>query len=65
LDFAQLSDADITVADITGKTIHTQSVQRVQDETVHFSMENQAAGVYVVTIKMSDKIITKQFVLEN
>lgn len=65
LDLAQLSDADVVIMDITGKIIYTESLQRIQDETLHVSMENQASGIYMVVIKTDTKLITREFVLDK
>lgn len=65
LDIAQLTDADVIIMDITGKTIYTQSLDRIQNETLHISMEDLASGVYMVVIKTDTNIITKEFVLDK
>jgi len=65
IDLAQLNDAEIEITDITGKTIYTEKLSRIQDETLHISMENQASGIYLVVMRTNGKVITKQFVIEK
>jgi hypothetical protein len=65
IDLAQLNDADIEITDITGKIIYTEQLSRIQDETLHISMENHASGIYMVVMRTNGKVITKQFVIEK
>ncbi len=65
LDLAHLSDIVVSVADITGKIIHTEQHDRIQNETLRINMENEASGMYLVLIQSGAQLITKRFVLDK
>ncbi len=65
LDLAHLSDIALSIADISGKIIHTEQHNRIQNETLRIDMSAQPAGIYMVLISSGDGLITKQFVLDK
>ena len=65
LDMAHLSDISLDIVDITGKSIHTESHNRIQNETLRIDMSGQSSGIYMVIIRSGEELITKQFVLDK
>ncbi|MBK7569063.1 MAG: T9SS type A sorting domain-containing protein [Bacteroidetes bacterium] len=65
LDMAHLSDVDLSIADITGKIIHNEKHDRIQNETLRIDMSAQPSGIYMVLIRSGEGLITKQFVLDK
>ena len=50
---------------ITGKIIHNEKHDRIQNETLRIDMSAQPSGIYMVLIRSGEGLITKQFVLDK
>ena len=60
-----IRDRDLSIADITGKIIHNEKHDRIQNETLRIDMSAQPSGIYMVLIRSGEGLITKQFVLDK
>ena len=65
ISLAHIADVHVDLIDVTGKVIHTESYDRIQNKILHIDMTDYASGYYFVRMNAGNDVITRQFVLEK
>lgn len=63
LDFERAMNATITLADISGKVIKTQTYQNIQKHTQMMELGNLSSGTYIVRIATPEGTSTKKLLI--
>ena len=64
LGLVQEQDAQITVLDLNGREILSNSYRNIKNQTISLNLGYLPKGVYVLRIKLKDEIITKKIILQ-
>ena len=65
LNFAQPTDATITIADMSGRVISVRDRMGVTQEKVNFNLPQLATGTYIARIATKEGTLTKKFVVQQ
>lgn len=65
IEFAEPTDATITIADINGRVIHVEDRQALTQETLQYRLPQLASGTYLARIATAKGTLTKKFVVQK
>jgi hypothetical protein len=65
IEFAEPTDATITIADINGRVIHVEDRQGLTQETLQYRLPQLASGTYLARIATAKGTLTKKFVVQK
>lgn len=65
VNLPHLEDITMTIIDITGKTILTETSRRAQSDLFHIDASTLPAGAYLVTVQAGNTLLTERFLVEH
>jgi hypothetical protein len=64
MNFNEMTDATLTLVDMTGKTIFTKDLGKTNNFSEKINVSNLAKGLYQVNIKTSNGIVSKKISIQ-
>ena len=65
INFAQPTDATITIADMSGRVVSVRDRMGVTQEKVNYNLPQLATGTYIARIATKEGTLTKKFVVQQ
>ena len=65
LRFNQQQSASVSIYNSIGQEVYTNSLFDISTSSLQVDLREQPAGVYYVTMKNKDRLITRRLVLQN
>ncbi|MBN8680190.1 MAG: T9SS type A sorting domain-containing protein [Chitinophagales bacterium] len=65
IEFAEPTDATITIADISGRVIHVEDRKGLTMETIQYRLPQLSSGTYLARIATANGTLTKKFVVQK